>query len=144
MGDCFHRDRRRDAYCAAPGTEGYGRISFRTCLARLLASSRADQLPPWPAFLRGGPRTRTASAAVLVPRRRVGVRLAMGILELLGPRRLGLHFSDRPAMENFPDARAGLPCFPGVCARMFRDVRVRRVARQPKIHRREKIFGIAG
>jgi hypothetical protein len=117
---------------------------FRPGLARFSRSSRADQPSSPFAFVPGRFRARESREAILVPGRGMGVRLAVGILEFLVSRGLGLHVPHRPAVEDLPDARSGLPGLPGVCVRMFRDVRQRRVAHQPEIRRREKIFGIAG
>ena len=119
-----------------------GVLFVRPGLARLLCfcssrSTTASTCPRSKAISRG-----VSRAAVFVSRRGMGVRLAVGVLELLGSGRMDLHFSNRPAMEDLPDARAGLSGFPGVCARMFRDVRNRRVALQPQICCREEISGI--
>ena len=68
--------------------------------------------------------------------------MAVGVLELLGARKMDVRISDRSGMEDIPDARAGLSGFPVVCARMFRDVCDRRVAVQPKICCGEEISEI--
>ncbi len=107
------------------------RLFVRPGVARLSVSAGADQLSPALAVVRGRSRAGIARAAVFVSRRRLGLRMAVGILELLGARRMDLHFPDRPAMEDLPDARARISCVSGVCARMFRDVCERRVAVQP-------------
>src|SRR5258708_13193237 len=121
-GNGIHHARRRDAPRPVARPDAYSLVFVRPGLARLLISSRADKLPPALAFLPGRFRARASRAAVLVSRRGLGVRLAVGILELLGSRRLDLHVSElctrQPAMENLPDARAGLSGFPSVCVRI--------------------------
>src|ERR1700723_1544676 len=52
----------------------------------------------------------------------MGLRLALGILELLVRGEVALHLSDFSADENIRNARAGIFGFSCVCAGVFRDV----------------------
>lgn len=63
------------------------------------------------------------AASLRISRCGVDKRLAVGILELLGPSEVALHFSNVPAVEDLRDARAGVSRVPHVFTGVFCDVR---------------------
>src|ERR1700687_3384099 len=87
------------------------------------------------AFFHRRPRARLPWTLVFVSYRGMGLRLAVGILELLGGSEVDLHVSDFSAMEDLRNAFPRISGFPCFCARMLRDVCNRRVGVQPQIRR---------
>jgi len=107
-------------------------------------SNRRLHLPSFSGDLARGP----SRPSVLFSRRGLGVRMAVGILELLGPRRMGFtRFPIGQHWKIFPDAPPpGYLAFPGVCSRnVFAPVRIRpRGSSAQNISPKKKISRIAG
>ena len=85
-------------------------VFIRPGLAGIFIFARAGQRTPQTAFVQGRFCARLPGAAVLISRGGVGVRVAVGILELLGARGVDVHVPHRAAMEDLSDARAGVSC----------------------------------
>src|SRR5439155_19831145 len=86
-------------------------LLLRAGLAWFCFPARPHQSPTEPAIDPSRPRRRTEKPVLLTAHCRLGMRLAVGILELLGSRKMALHLSHIPEMENIRNASSMISQF---------------------------------
>ena len=104
----FARDGKSSDYlrrgvldCAAGGPAAYRRAAFCAGVGRVSAAARPDQPAARFAFVSRRSFGRVPAAALRVCAGGVDLRVAVGILELLGGGEVALHISDVSAVEDF-------------------------------------------
>jgi hypothetical protein len=107
-----------------------GCLSVSARVDRIPPFARSGESPPRSAFLRRRSFGRILTAPIRISSLRLDLRLALGILEQLGGSEMALYVSDVPASEDIRNARSGIFRLSIFCARMFLDVRHRRMARR--------------
>ena len=107
-------------------------LLLRAGLAWFCFPARPHQSPTEPAIDPSRPRRRTEKPVLLTAHCRLGMRLAVGILELLGSRQMALHLSHVPEMENLRNASSRVSRVPALRPGVFRYVRDCGVGARPQ------------